>query len=223
MKPLPLSAGKRNRLRKLSNKQGVIAALAMDQRKSLRRMIADVGHVAAEEIEDGVLREFKSAVARTLSRETSAILLDPEYGLGAARQRCPACGLLLAYELDGYDNPRPHRMLALMPELSVRRLRDLGAEGIKILLHYAPHDDRSANEQKRAMIERIGAECHGLDLPFFFEPVVYEPNGLDPRSYEFAQRKPEWVVETVAEFSKDVYNVDILKVEFPVVTSFVED
>ena len=222
MSSLVLSNPKRTRLQGLSTPNGVIAALAMDQRKSLRRMIAHAAKADLSEITDERLGEFKAAVTRVLSAETSAILLDPEYGIPAAEERAGSCGLLLAYEKDGYENPRPHRMLALMPDQSVRRLRDLGAQGIKILLHYAPHDLPAANDEKCALIERIGSECEALGLPFFLEPVVYDPNGLDPHSLEFAKQKPQWVIDTITEFSKDVYQVDILKVEFPVVTSYVE-
>jgi tagatose 1,6-diphosphate aldolase len=200
----------------------VIEALAMDQRKSLRRMIAEAAGADLEDIPDERLAEFKSAVTEVLSEETTAILLDPEYGIEASRKRSPHCGLLLAYEMDGYENPRPCRMLALMPNLSVRRLRDLGAEGIKILLHYSPDDPPAANDEKCALIERIGNECDALDLPFFLEPVSYDPDGLEPRSLEFAKQKPRLVVDIITEFSKDIYKVDVLKVEFPVIASYVE-
>ena len=85
--------------------------------------------------------------------------------------------MLLAYESDGYENPRPNRMLELMPHLTVRRLRDAGADGIKILLSYTPFDDPTANDGKCALIERIGAECEALDMPFFLEPVGHDPTG----------------------------------------------
>jgi tagatose 1,6-diphosphate aldolase len=222
MSSLVLSSSKRERLEALSNASGIIAALAIDQRKSLRRMIAHATHADLSEIADERLTEFKAAVTGVLTEETSAVLLDPEYGVPAAKERAENCGLLLAYEMDGYENPRPHRMLALLPNQSVRRLRDLGAQGIKILLHYAPHDTPAANDMKCALIERIGSECEALGLPFFLEPVVYDPNGLDQRSLEFAKRKPQWVVDTVTEFSKDIYKVDILKVEFPVIAAYIE-
>ncbi len=222
MSSLALSPSKRQRLQALSTPSGTIAALAIDQRKSLRRMIAQAAQCDFGEITDERLKEFKAAVTGVLSAETSAVLLDPEYGVEAAKGRAGNCGLLLAYEMDGYENPRPHRMLALLPDQSVRRLRDLGAGGIKILLHYAPHDSPSANDEKCALIERIGNECEALDLPFFLEPVIYDPNGLDPRSLEFAKAKPQWVVGMITEFSKDVYKVDILKVEFPVIAAYVE-
>jgi tagatose 1,6-diphosphate aldolase len=218
----PLSEAKHRRLSALSTPAGTIAALAIDQRKSLRRMLAQAAGCDLEQIPDERLAEFKSAVTSVLTAETSAVLLDPEYGIEASKLRAKQCGLLVAYEMDGYENPRPNRMLALFPSLSVRRLRDLGAQGIKILLHYAPHDCRSANDEKCALIERIGNECDALDLPFFFEPVVYDPDGLDPRSLEFARQKPRWVVQMIEEFSKAVYKVDILKVEFPVTTAYVE-
>ncbi len=175
-----------------------------------------------DRIPDSDLGAFKSAVARVLSQHASAILIDSEFGSRAFDQRAKNCGLLITYECDGYENPRPHRMLALMPHLSVRRLKDAGADGIKILLSYAPSDDPAANDVKCAMVERIGYECQALDIPFFLEPVCYDPQGSEPRSIEFARRKPEMVVEIMEEFSKDIYQVDVLKVEFPVNVSFVE-
>src|SRR3954452_5606256 len=222
MSLLTLSKGKRERLDALSTPAGVIEALAMDQRKSLRRMISEAAGADVGNIPDERLAEFKSAVTQVLSEETSAILLDPEYGIHASKKRSSHSGLLLAYEMDGYENPRPNRILALMPDQSVRRLRDFGAQGIKILLHYSPDDPPAANDEKCALIERIGNECDALDLPFFLEPVSYDPDGLEPRSLEFATQKPRLVVDMITEFSKDVYKVDVLKVEFPVVASYVE-
>jgi len=222
---------KQKRLHSLSTGKGVIAALAIDQRKSLRRLMAEAAGVAFEQLSDAQLAEFKTAVSQLLTPHTSAILLDPEYGLGAATHRSANSGLLLAYELDGYENPRPNRMLALMPRLSVRRLRDIGADGIKILLHYAPADPAEVNDEKCALIERIGTECAALDMPFFFEPIVYEPitnqsassaNDPEKQALEYARRKPELVIATMREFSRPQYNVDVLKVEFPVVTRFVK-
>ena len=218
------------RLQSLSTQKGVIAALAMDQRKSLRRLMAEATGLALDRIGDQQLCEFKTAVSEVLTPYSSAILLDPDYGVEAARQRSNGSGLLLAYELDGYENPRPNRMLALMPRLSVQRLMDMGADGVKILLHYAPNDALEVNDEKRALIERIGAECTALGMPFFFEPIVYDPvpahsNSGRPVSeeqeLESARRKPELVIATIREFSQPQYHVDVLKVEFPVVARFV--
>ena len=194
----------------------------MDQRRSLRGMIASAAGVALEQISDRQLGEFKTAVTKFLTPHASAILLDPEYGSASWKARAGGCGLLMTYEADGYENPRPYKMLALMPELSVRRLRDLGADGIKILLSYTPFDDETANDQKKALIERIGSECDALDMPFFLEPVGYNPGGMDPKGLDYARIKPEIVIRSMEEFSKDIYRVDVLKVEFPVNAAYVE-
>lgn len=214
---MPLNPDKAARLSALTDSRGVVAALAIDQRSSLRKLLAAAGFEAS----DAHLAEFKTAVTRHLSPHASAILIDPEYGRAAFAARAATCGLLLTYESDGFENPRPHRMLQLMPEYSVLRLRELGAQGIKILLSWAPHGDAASNDHKRAMIERIGAECEALGVPFFLEPVVYDPAGLAPGAPAFLQAKPAWVAETMREFSDARYGVDVLKVEFPVSASTV--
>jgi tagatose 1,6-diphosphate aldolase len=203
-------------LHTMSTPQGVIAAIAIDQRKSLRRMIAAAASVPETEISDGSLAEFKECVMAALSPHASAVLIDPEYGAPALKLRAAGAGLLLTYESDGFDNPHPHRMLALMPEYSARRLRELGADGLKILLSWSPHDDVRANEEKRVIIERIGHECESAGIPFLLEPVVYDSAGADVRGPDFGRRKPALVRDTIEEFSKPIYKVDVLKVEFPV-------
>jgi tagatose 1,6-diphosphate aldolase len=217
-----ISTEKTNRLNTIATPEGIIAALAIDQRRSLRQMIAKAAGKSAEAISDEQLSSFKGAVTAVLSQHTSAVLLDPEYGLEAAHRKAKGAGLLLAYESDGYENPRPHRMLALLPGASVIQLRDIGADAIKILLSWTPEDDPRANDQKRALVESIGNECEAAGMPFLLEPVVYDPAGSAPRSLEFAKRKPDLVVRTMEEFSKPAYKVDILKVEYPVIAAFVE-
>lgn len=216
------SAGKAARLRRLATREGVIAAMAIDQRKSLRMMIASAAGVETGAISDEQLLEFKSAVVAALTPHASAVLIDTEFGQDAFSSRASNCGLITTYEMDGYENPRPHRMLALMPELSVRRLRDMGSDGVKILLSYTPFDDRKSNDHKLAMIERIGAECEALEMPFFLEPVGYDVEGADVKGPEYAKRQPEIVLQTMRELSHDIYKVDVLKVEFPVNAAFLE-
>jgi tagatose 1,6-diphosphate aldolase len=213
---------KADHLKRLSTSDGIIAAMAIDQRKSLRIMIANAAGVPLDSISDEQLGEFKRTVVRHLTPYASAVLIDPEFGQPAIGAQDPKCGLLLTYEMDGYENPRPNRMLALMPEWSVRRLGEAGADGIKILLSWNPFDETKPNDEKKVLIERIGAECHANHLPFFLEPVGYDPSGrLDPKSAEYAKLKPEIVIRTMEEFSDPRYHVDILKVEFPVNVSYV--
>ena len=219
---MKLSEGKLKHMKALSNDRGVVAAAAMDQRGSLQKSLATARGVDTKEITPEMMSEFKVAVSKVLTPHASAILLDPEFGLEAARARSRNAGLLLAYELSGYDNTRPGRLPDLLPHVSVKRIVDWGADAVKILIYYTPHDDASINDIKHVFIERIGAECETYEIPFFLEFVGYDPKGGDEKGLEYAKVKPEIVRRSMEEFSKPQYKVDVLKVEVPVNAEFVE-
>ena len=201
-------------MKRVSNEHGVIAAAAMDQRGSLKKAL---GTRATDE----GLTEFKSYVTEVLTQHASAILLDPEWGLQPSKRRAKGSGLLLAYEKTGYDAKLSGRLPDLLEVWSVRRLKEAGADCIKILLYYAPADPAKTNDHKHAWVERIGDECRTNDIPFFLEVIAYE-GGLDEKGLEFAKKKPELVAAYMREFSKDQYGVDVLKVEVPVNMKFVD-
>src|SRR6478609_7713359 len=147
---MQLSEGKIKHLNALSNEKGVIAAAAMDQRGSLRKSIAAAKGVPADQITAEMMSEFKVAVSKVLTQHASAILLDPEFGIPAAKARARNAGLLLAYEESGYDNTKPGRLPDLLPHVSVKRIVDWGADAVKILLYYTPFDDRQVKDIKHA-------------------------------------------------------------------------
>ena len=161
-----ISEQKRKHLENLVDDQGIIGALAIDQRGALKRMMGKYKEVTAQEISD-----FKVLVSRCLTSETSAILLDPEYGLAAAENRAQTSGLLLAYEKTGYDASTPGRLPDSLDVWSVKRLKEAGADACKFLLYYDVDESEAINEQKKAYIERIGSECLAEEIPFFL-PVV---------------------------------------------------
>src|SRR5689334_11938449 len=217
-----LSEGKLRRMKALANERGVIAAAAMDQRGSLQKSLAAARGVDVKEITHDVMSEFKVVVSRVLTPHASAILLDPEFGLDAARARSKNAGLLLAYELSGYDNTQPGRLPDLLPHVSVKRIADWGADAVKILIYYTHREDSSVNDIKHAFIERIGAECDTYEIPFFLEFVGYDPKGGDEKALEYAKVKPEIVKKSMEEFSKPQYRVDVLKVEVPINADYVD-
>src|ERR1700721_1077772 len=207
----------------LSNKDGIIAAAAMDQRGSLAKSLATAKGIPQKDITDEMMQEFKTAVTRVLTPYASAILLDPEWGLPASKVRAKNAGLLLAYEHSGYDNTQPGRLPDLLPHISVKRLKeDMGADAVKILLYYTPFDDSKVNDIKHAFIERIGAECESYEIPFFLEFVGYDPAGGDEKGFEYAKKKPQIVEGAMVEFGKPQYKVDVLKVEVPINAVYVE-
>jgi tagatose 1,6-diphosphate aldolase len=213
-----LTPGKLAGIKNVSDKRGVIAAAAMDQRGSLQKALAKE---KGGDITDAMLEEFKIIVSEVLTQHASAILLDPEWGLPAAKRRAKGSGLLLAYEKTGYDKTGPGRLPDLLDHWSARRLKEAGADCVKVLLYYTPTDGPTINDRKHAWVERIGDECRANDIPFFLEFVGYE-EGADEKGLEFAKKKPDIVGQSMAEFSKDRYGVDVLKVEVPVNMKFVE-
>jgi len=215
---MKLTPGKLAGMKAVSDARGVIAAAAMDQRGSLQKSLAKERGAAATGHD---LEVFKTLVTDVLTKHASAILLDPEYGLPAAQHR-NGKGLLLAYEKTGYDSNTPGRLPDLLDLWSVRRLKEAGADCIKILLYYTPFETAEINDLKQAWIERIGDECVANDIAFFLEFVGYDAEGKDEKTVEYARKKPSIVAGAMEEFSKPRYNVDVLKVEVPIVMEFVE-
>src|SRR5437773_7627349 len=183
-----VTKGKAKGIDACADDRGVIRAAAMDQRGSLKREIGRQGGQPT----DASLTEFKTAVTKVLTRHATAILMDPEYGLPALRARRPGSGVLPAYEKTGYDADPQNRTPDLLEHWSVRRLVDAGADAIKILLYYDPFDDQDVNDRKHAFLERIGAECRGLDVPFCLEPLAYDKD-MDGRGFDFAELKAKAV------------------------------
>ena len=216
-----ISGGKRKGLEAVSDSHGVIAAVAIDQRSALRSLFAHSMEIEPENVPAERLIQFKEAVSRILTPHASAILLDPEYGLSATRQRAKSAGLLLAYEKTGYDKKVPGRLPSLLEHWSVQRLVEAGADCVKVLLYYSNSSSLEINEIKQAFVERVGAECAAADVPFFLELVSYA-EGLEEKSIEFARVRPAVVTAGVAEFSKAQYRVDVLKVGVPVDLAHVE-
>jgi tagatose 1,6-diphosphate aldolase len=215
---MKLTPGKLTGMKAVSNSKGVIAAAAMDQRGSLQKSLAKE---KGSDVGSAMMEEFKSIVTEVLTPHASAILLDPEFGLPASKRRSRNAGLLLAYEKTGYDKTGPGRLPDLLDNWSARRLKEAGADCVKVLLYYTPTDGVAINDRKHAWVERIGDECRANDIPFFLEFVGYE-EGADEKGLDFAKKKPEIVTASMSEFSKDKYGVDVLKVEVPVNMKFVD-
>ena len=216
---MKLTEQKRKYLENLSDKNGFISALAIDQRGALKKMLNK--HQESEATAEQI-KEFKVLVSKHLTKYSSSILLDPEYGLDAAKARDKDAGLLLAYEKTGYDANAVGRLPDCLVEWSAKRLKEEGADAVKFLLYYDVDESEEINIQKKAYMERVGAECVAEDIPFFLEILSYDCKIDDNSTAEYAKVKPRKVIEAMKVFSDPRYNVDVLKVEVPVNMKFVE-
>lgn len=204
---------KQEKLKRLCDKNGIIGALAIDQRGALRRMLGE--NTPVEQLET-----FKVLVSKYLTKYASSILLDPELGWKAAEARDKNAGLLVAYEKTGYDKTVPGRYPDLVENISVQRLKANGADAVKVLLYIDVDEDRTVNDVKEAFIERIASECKAEDMPFFLELVSYDAKVTDEK--EYAKLKPRKVIEAMKLYSQERFGVDVLKVEVPVNMKYVE-
>ena len=214
-----LTPGKLAGMKAVSDARGVIAAAAMDQRGSLQKALAkerggDVG--------DREMEEFKALVTEVLTPHASAILLDPEWGLPASKRRAKNAGLLLAYEKTGYDKTRPgpparpaRRLVRAPPEGSRRRLPQDPA-----LLHARRSAGRSTTTSTPGSSASATSAAPTTSRSSSSSSATRR--ALDEKGLEFAQKKPDIVIGSMREFSKDRYGVDVLKVEVPVNMKFVE-
>ncbi len=218
---MTLTKGKQRGLKALSTERGIIAALAIDQRSALRKLFAAASGRAAHEIPGDWLVEYKTHVSKLLTPYASAILLDPEYGLPAAAQRDSLAGLLLAYEKTGYDKAIPGRLPSTLDGFSVARLKQFGADAVKVLLYYSPFSASEINSKKYDWVRRVSEECLAEDVAFFLEIVCYHDE-MEEKGPEFARIKPDIVVRSVEEFCKPQYAVDVIKVGVPVNMRFVQ-
>lgn len=215
---LKLTQNKKKLMDNLSAEDGFIKALAIDQRGAMNRMFDALGVEATHED----IELLKTTVSEELTPYASSILLDPVYGIPATIARHEDAGLLLAYEKTGYDKTEPGRLPDLIDDLSVKRIVEAGADGVKLLLYYDVDEGDEINDQKKAFVERVGSECAGEDIPYYLEILTYDANIDDAKSLEYAKVKPHKVNEAIKEFSNPVYQVDVLKMETPVNMNFVE-
>lgn len=216
---MKVSKEKYENLKKLANDDGVIAALAIDQRGSMRKMVAKYDE-KLNNVED--ISRFKALVSEHLTKYSSSILLDPIYGMTAKDVRDENAGLLMSYEVTGYDNEVPGRLPILISDLSGLRIKEMGANAVKILLYYDVDEGDEINDIKKAFVERVGYECEALGLPFFLEIVTYDEGLSDAKSKDYARVKPRKVIEAVKVFADRRYMIDVLKLEVPVNMNFVE-
>lgn len=216
---MKISQEKLENLKQLVNEDGAIAALAIDQRGSMEKMMGkanpDLNNVEG-------IGAYKELVSKELTPYASSILLDPIYGEKGIAAKAKNVGLILSYEQTGYDEYDEGRLPRLIDFMSVLRAKEMGANAIKTLLYYDCDDDEKTNDIKRAWVERVGYECEGLGLPHFLEIITYDRNMDSEKGEEYAKVRPNKVNTAMKEFSDPRYKVDVLKVETPTNMNFVE-
>ena len=172
---------------RLSNGNQVIAALAIDQRGALKGLLAAAAGGGG--FANDILVDFIKVISSELTPYASFILLDAEYGVTASELRHADCGFIAAYEKTEYDASTPGRLPDLLPIWSAKRIKELCADAVKILLYYDVDDKPEINDIKHALVERIGSGCIAEDIPYFVEILTYDASDMDVTSREYTSLK----------------------------------
>ncbi len=209
-----ITPGRWRGLKMSSTADNIFTILAFDQRGSYRKMLpAGTGYEEAISI--------KREVVVTLSQKTSAVLLDNQYGLGAAMDMRAGCGLLMSYEESGYSGDSTYRRLLFDEKWTLEKIKRMGASAVKLMAYYHPHTGALADEIEDVIATAI-EECHRYDMPLFLEPMSYSlDTNVSKESAEFARTRPQVVRDTAERLSR--LKPDVLKLEFPVDAAFNTD
>lgn len=210
-------AGKLRRLQRLSDGRHRFAMLAIDQRGSLRKMIAARTGVAVDAVPDKALSIVKEVITTALAPVATAVLTDPLHGYPNSPSVVPPrVGLLLALEVSGYEASGDHeRLTRVIDGWSPAAIGRSGADAVKLLLWHRADVSHDVLRHQESMVVQIGAECAEAGLPFVLEVLTYPTHGQDAASAEYATLKPDLVIEAASRFSEPRFGVDLLKLEFP--------
>lgn len=156
----------------LARPDGTFAMVALDQRESLRTMMAEDRGVEAGAVADDDLRAFKLAAVRALSGLASAVLIDRHYGFTDVSRDAmlPAsCGLILAADELTQERGGPVRETALDRRVDPVAARAAGAHALKLLVVWRRDADRA---RRLEMAHEFVELCAGAGLASVLEGVV---------------------------------------------------
>jgi sulfofructosephosphate aldolase len=157
----------------LSRPSGGLAMVAMDQRESLRTMLAE--HTDGP-VADADLTRFKLAVAEELGPHASGFLIDRTFGFDQVAGMGLPCGLVLAADaLFHSPGGGPVERTEIDGAIDPAAARDRGAHALKLLLIWR-REDRAA---RLAMAEEFVRRCAGAGLVSVLEGVVKPRPGED--------------------------------------------
>jgi sulfofructosephosphate aldolase len=168
----------------LARPSGRFAMVAMDQRESLRTMIAERGGTPLDAVPDAALIDFKVAVASVLSPIASALLVDRDFGLDAtlsAGALAAGCGLIVAADRLEQLPGQPVTDTALDDRVDPEQVRVLGAAALKLLVIWR---DDGGGDRRLAMTRDFVRRCREAGLVSLVEGVVRPVPGRPAHTFD---------------------------------------
>jgi len=209
---IQLSAGKWLGMTRMGDAEGKYKILAIDQRPPIENQIKLILGNNNPSWED--VSRVKKVIAESLASESSALLMDPIYAWPVAyKALSDNQGLLLTLEHAKFEETSKGRLSDNIPNWNTSKIKRVGADGLKLLVWYRPDVSSNILKHQQDYVKRTGEQCVKHDIPFVLELLVYPLPGENPDI--FKQKKTSLVLESVREFSKFDYAVDLFKLENP--------
>jgi tagatose 1,6-diphosphate aldolase len=211
--------GKNRGLARLADDDGFFTMVALDQRPPLVAAIAKARGVAAGEVTFADMVKAKRMLVQALGADASSMLFDPNFAVPAAIDILPKkTGLILTLEEHRVEETPAGRKSRAIANWSVEKIRRIGGDGVKVLVWYRPDAGREVNEHQQAFVRSVGEDCRRHDIPYVLELLVYPFLGSDRHTTDYTEspdKRADLVIESVREFAKPEYRVDLFKLETP--------
>jgi tagatose 1,6-diphosphate aldolase len=165
---------------------GAMMVIACDQRGGMRTLLAKNPEEQAA-ISDKTLGDTKADIAKFLASKASCVLVDPICAVPALvdeRIIDRDTALLIGLDASGWDtSPEGYRLSKLVPGISARRVRALGATGGKIMV-YLRSDRDEANLHNIKILRQCIEDFAGEDLLLVVEFLTYKFDDEDEAEYK---------------------------------------
>ncbi len=213
-----LSPGKLWGMRRMADAHGRFKMVAVDQRPPIKNPIKAARGLPEAPYDD--VAGFKLMLVEELQQGASAMLLDPHFALPRGLSvMSPAKGLIVTLEDSLFRETPGGRLSSEIDDWSVEKIKRSGGDAVKVLAWYRPDADLSVNLAQQDFTQRIGEACARHDIPFLFELLVYPLAKDEHQTTDYVEmqgKHAHHVLESVAEFAKPKYGIDVFKLESPV-------
>ncbi len=212
--------GKMRGLARLADADGHFRMVALDQRPPMFEALAKARGVTKEDVRFEEVVAAKRLLVETLAPHCSSMLLDPNYAVPAAIDILPPrCGLIVTLEDHRTEETKGGRRSRTIANWSVDKIRALGGDAVKVLAWYRPDADPAVVAHQKQFVRVIGDDCRRNDIPYVLELLVYPFAATASHTADYVEspdKLPALVIESVREFVKPEYGVDLLKLESPI-------
>ncbi len=211
--------GKTRGLARLADADGHFRMVALDQRPPMFDAIAQAKKITRDQVAYADVTAAKRLLVEALAPHCSSMLFDPNFAVPAAIDLLPArCGLIMTLEEHRVEETSGGRKSRVIDNWSVAKIRAMGGDAVKVLAWYRPDAEPAVIEHQKRFVGEIGEECRRNDIPYVLELLVYPFLGAANHTADYVEspgKLPALVIESVREFARPEYGVDLLKLESP--------